>query len=65
MNFRFEQTYRDGVVSEEQNCVKEAVLSYELLKNSCILKEWYQIIMNIPVYYDTLQKWSTCIGVFS
>lgn len=56
MNFRFEQTYRDGVVSEEQNCVKEVVLSYELLENSCILKEWYQIIMNIPVYYDTLQK---------
>lgn len=38
MNFRFEQTYRDGLVSEEQKCVKEAVLSYELLKNSCILK---------------------------
>lgn len=65
VNFRFEQTYRGGVVPEEQNCVKEVVLSYEPLKNSCILKEWYQIIMSIPVYYDTLQKLSTAIGFFS
>jgi len=53
-----------GLASEEQNYVKEAVLSYEPLKNSCILKEWHQIIMNTPIYYDTLQKISTAIGDF-
>lgn len=63
MNFRFEQTSSDGVVSEEQESVEEAVLTCEPLKNSCILKEWYQIIMNLAICFDTLQNSSTAIRV--